>query len=336
MASLVFPVELWLDILPLACQDDGTVGVSLSCTSRGLRSISKPYRYQSVQIKGWRQLLLFEKHFSQVPDDEQRIVNLYVDLEHVLEAGYPGAPMWAPENSDSDDESYLPSEDEAGDIDEAEGLDGSYSEGEDTESRDRDMEEEIEFAPISETERSELEDDLHNRRRTRGCHSLFLDALEIQTFVDLQRSVNIQSRQAEGHAYAALRRLLEACANSLEFLTLCWSPATCFMGEELFPKMHVLRSLVCWTPRTESRSGPLPFMGTGRIGLRPSALDTDKYRITRGLALFPSLRRLEFSRQFDIWFSEMPVGELDLEYASVFCDSNLVRCVGISYPSLLI
>ncbi|TEB06249.1 hypothetical protein FA13DRAFT_1654352, partial [Coprinellus micaceus] len=78
MISLVFPLELWLNILPRACQDGGTADMSLSSASQELRFISKPYRYQSVQIKGWRQLLLFEECFSQLPEDERRIANLFV------------------------------------------------------------------------------------------------------------------------------------------------------------------------------------------------------------------------------------------------------------------
>lgn len=114
MVLTVFPLELWLNVLPRACQDDGTAGLSFSSASKELRFISKPYRYQSVQIKGWRQLLLFEERFSQIPEEERRIVNLFVDLENVFEAGYPGAPVWAPEDSDPDDASHVPSDDEDG------------------------------------------------------------------------------------------------------------------------------------------------------------------------------------------------------------------------------
>jgi hypothetical protein len=166
----VFPLELWLNILPRACQDGGTADMSLSSASQELRFISKPYRYQSVQIKGWRQLLLFEERFSQLPEDERRIANLFVDLESVFEAGYPGAPVWAPEDSDPDDASYVPSDGEDEDFAYLSNMHGSQgacgeedrrAEGSGTEDEPEscDTEDELVFTSPSISEHLELEDD---------------------------------------------------------------------------------------------------------------------------------------------------------------------------------
>src|SRR5689334_17608596 len=91
------PYEIWPQILERACQDDGTTAISLSQTSRELRMLSEPYRFQSVQINGWRQLKAFEQRMLQAPQAKRGVFNLMISLTSVLESGYPGVPKWAPD-----------------------------------------------------------------------------------------------------------------------------------------------------------------------------------------------------------------------------------------------
>ena len=100
------PPFLWGQIFDIACQDDGTTGLSLSSTSRDVRALSASHRYQSVQVVGWRQLLAFEGIVAKLPKEQQGIVNLYIELPSVFEAGYPDHEMLLPEIY-SDDESYV-------------------------------------------------------------------------------------------------------------------------------------------------------------------------------------------------------------------------------------
>lgn len=53
------PVELWLNILPLACTDGGYTGGSLSLVSRYVRDMARHLRYQSVSLIGHKHVQAF-------------------------------------------------------------------------------------------------------------------------------------------------------------------------------------------------------------------------------------------------------------------------------------
>ncbi|KAJ3529375.1 hypothetical protein NMY22_g9022 [Coprinellus aureogranulatus] len=322
-----FPLEIWLNILERACQDDGTAGVSLSSVSRELRLYSKPYRYQSVQINGWRNLLLFEKHFSRLHKDEQGIVNLFVGLENVFEAGYPDAPLWAPED-DPDDSSYVPSDDESGgcdDEDDESSLDDVGSEVEE------DSEDELGYSSPSPSEQLELVDD----SAALVCpgvappFSLFPDDQDMSgTLEELQEMVNRQSCQAEGHCYAALHRILKTSARTLETLALSWQPVNGFLATTLFPVLPQLRSLMVWRDCDEARLRelqrfPCNWWSGVRFELTPEET-----------ALFPALKRLEYGGPaMNDWFIAIPLDALKLEYITLPC--NLSSSYTSGLPSTI-
>lgn len=310
-----FPLEIWLNVFERACQDNGTTGVSLSATSRELRLFSKPYRYQSVQIKGWKQLLLFEERFSQLTKDDQGIVNLFVGLENVFEAGYPNAPDWAPED-EPDSSSYVPSDDESNSSVELGDVAGSDTEDESAEGDD--LEYELEFTSPSPSEQLELEQDcnyfLHPGETSPQSRFNTVKYL-YETLEDLQADSNSESCQAEGYAYAVLHRVFKACTDTLEMLTLFWRPLNGFKAEALFPVLPRLRSLVVWRNQDVSVPEGIEFHRT-----YDHWWSGDIYQIPKQTILFPVLKRLDYNRIFDVlWFKFMSRAELPLEYVSVPC-----------------
>ncbi|GJE99626.1 hypothetical protein PsYK624_158970 [Phanerochaete sordida] len=64
----LFPIELWLQIAPLACTDGGYTARSLQLVSRQMRDVVEPTRFTSVSLTTERQLLALSRF---LPRDEQ-------------------------------------------------------------------------------------------------------------------------------------------------------------------------------------------------------------------------------------------------------------------------
>ena len=62
------PPEILHEIFALACTDTGLTGQSLSLVSKQFNEISRPFKYQSIAIARWRQLIAFAQTFTQLPE----------------------------------------------------------------------------------------------------------------------------------------------------------------------------------------------------------------------------------------------------------------------------
>ena len=76
--ELVFPLEIWHIIFSFACIDDGSTGRSLSLVSTHFREISAPFKYQSIAITHWSQIIAFSKFFCKLPASQKKIIFLFV------------------------------------------------------------------------------------------------------------------------------------------------------------------------------------------------------------------------------------------------------------------
>ena len=72
------PVEIWHLIFSLACIDDGSTGRSLSLVSTHFREISAPFKYQSIAITHWSQIIAFSQFFCKLPASQKKTVSLFV------------------------------------------------------------------------------------------------------------------------------------------------------------------------------------------------------------------------------------------------------------------
>ncbi|KAF7306466.1 hypothetical protein MIND_00437800 [Mycena indigotica] len=70
------PVELWTQIHCLACTDDGFAGRALSRVSKDWRSISAPFKFQSIALVGARPILRFVALLDATP--EANVESLFV------------------------------------------------------------------------------------------------------------------------------------------------------------------------------------------------------------------------------------------------------------------
>ncbi|KAJ7139536.1 hypothetical protein C8R44DRAFT_606025, partial [Mycena epipterygia] len=59
MSATDLPVEIWAQILALACTDDGAAGRALSRVSKDWRTISAPFKLQSIALVGPKPILRF-------------------------------------------------------------------------------------------------------------------------------------------------------------------------------------------------------------------------------------------------------------------------------------
>ena len=91
MDSNIFPVEIWHLIFSLACTDDGSTGRSLSLVSTHFRDISAPFKYQSIAITHWSQIIAFSQIFCKLPASQKKTLFLFVhhSLPFLDVNGYP-------------------------------------------------------------------------------------------------------------------------------------------------------------------------------------------------------------------------------------------------------
>ena len=72
------PIEIWHDIFAFACIDDGYTGRSLSLVSTYFHDISAPFKYQSLVITHWTQIIAFSSIFCRLPASQKKIKYLFV------------------------------------------------------------------------------------------------------------------------------------------------------------------------------------------------------------------------------------------------------------------
>jgi hypothetical protein len=98
----MFPVEIWHHIFSLACIDDGSTVRSLSLVSTHFRELSALFKYRSIAISRWSQIIAFSQVFCKLPASQKKTVALFVhhpfpflDVE-----GYPSPSMGMDRTSD--------------------------------------------------------------------------------------------------------------------------------------------------------------------------------------------------------------------------------------------
>ena len=74
----VLPVELWQHIFSFACLDGGSTGRSLSLVSKHFRAMSAPFKYRSIAITHWSQIIAFSQFFCKLPVSEKKTISLFV------------------------------------------------------------------------------------------------------------------------------------------------------------------------------------------------------------------------------------------------------------------
>ena len=74
----LLPAEIWQHIFSFACLDDGSTGRSLSLVSTHFRAISAPFKYQSISITHWSQIIAFSKIICKLPASQKKITSLFV------------------------------------------------------------------------------------------------------------------------------------------------------------------------------------------------------------------------------------------------------------------
>ena len=91
MNSNILPVEIWHLIFSLACTGDGSTGRSLSLVSTHFRDISAPFKYQSIAITHWSQIIAFSQIFCKLPASQKKTLFLFVHhpLPFLDVNGYP-------------------------------------------------------------------------------------------------------------------------------------------------------------------------------------------------------------------------------------------------------
>jgi hypothetical protein len=107
MDSNIFPVEIWHLIFSLACRDDGSTGRSLSLVSTYFRDISAPFKYQSIAITHWSQIITFSQFFCKLPASQKKTVFLFVHhpFPFLDVDGYPSRLTGKDQTSEDDLES---------------------------------------------------------------------------------------------------------------------------------------------------------------------------------------------------------------------------------------
>ncbi|KDQ59170.1 hypothetical protein JAAARDRAFT_114773, partial [Jaapia argillacea MUCL 33604] len=72
------PPEIWSIICRLACLDGGFTGRSLSLVSRYIHHVSKPFKFQSVAVVGFKQMDGFASILETTPPELKNVQYLFM------------------------------------------------------------------------------------------------------------------------------------------------------------------------------------------------------------------------------------------------------------------
>ncbi|PPQ75886.1 hypothetical protein CVT24_000741 [Panaeolus cyanescens] len=72
------PAEIWTQIISHACNDNGFTARSLSQTSHYFHTLSKPFRFRSVVVRGIPQLINFCRILEATADRDRIVKNLFL------------------------------------------------------------------------------------------------------------------------------------------------------------------------------------------------------------------------------------------------------------------
>lgn len=333
------PLEIWLQIFEFACADEGVTSRSLSQTSRYLREASKSFRYYSVAIKGWRQLLAFEEQFTTAPFDSRFLVHLYVHIPELYTDAYPPESWFEDEESDVDS-TYIPSDEEDEEDDEQsksedvpvtetlEEQEGGGSTGgkrplqqdeaqSDTSDEDLDLEE-LEELALEDPDPSPSEIEDFNSEGADICTSQGQNIPPIHgQDLYMLKDTHLRLARLEYQVFSALRRVLEASAHSLQTFTLCWSPSASLYLEAVIPPLPALRYLAILKDTIpQEDSAPVRY----KYHLK---------RVSPAPILFPALEELKIStrstKKHFAWDDDAFNGLLSAPLKSVSAPYRMVK-----------
>ncbi|KAJ2919105.1 hypothetical protein MD484_g1354, partial [Candolleomyces efflorescens] len=271
--------EIWAQILDTACLDDGSTARSLSLVSRQIHYLSRSHLYYAIKVDSVPQLLKLDDQISKsIPDsmkgdgyflktrflcigsskplfNEAYPEETFVPEDDPDGTSYPGSSDDESDSDDSDDASDLGSSDDdsynsedntswisidtlepdhdadSGSDDDATGR--FYGQEEDSED-EQDLQEELE---------AELADITNDP----ACKSL--GRVKISSLSELLKHPNLSSLEGLIYrVYSAIRRLLDACAETLEIFSLYFLPWKLLSPELFIPPLPKLHRLSVYVP----------------------------------------------------------------------------------------
>jgi hypothetical protein len=270
------PPEVWGIIFSMACRDDGSTAIALSQVSRLINAYSKPYRYQSIALTNCDQITAFESAISSLPPEFRRIRNLFVHCPDTM--AYVYTPDTYAEDPTGSDEEWSQSGSKdvtweestyevCADADQWETDSGSN--GSDASVSESDSDNFCELTPEEETELAQEAEDLA---------SMPDSPLQVRSLANLdwlEDSLSLLDR-CQYDILAALRRILESAAQSLENLTIHWLMYEYCLLEVMLPELPVLQDLSIFRTTPFNRS-----------------FSSDKLLWSGPPTVFPSLKRLQ-------------------------------------------
>lgn len=72
------PAEICSEIVSFTCSDSGYAGRSLSLVSRYINWISRPFKFQSLAVIGYEQLVAFAEIIENTPEDFRRVRTIFI------------------------------------------------------------------------------------------------------------------------------------------------------------------------------------------------------------------------------------------------------------------
>ncbi|KAJ3522327.1 hypothetical protein NMY22_g11938 [Coprinellus aureogranulatus] len=329
----ILPLEVWLEILDVACLMDMNVPTVLSQTTKKLREVSRFHRYHSVKLQGHEQLLAFEKQYSGVPEESRSIINLLVTLPCLAsiaydgdgpDGGLPGMDI-ADDGKDSSYESSM------ADGEEDSKMDVDFEDSSSAPSELGDSVDDLDYGDMSTEEfwdlKREIEDIPSLLKQVPIPESLKSPALSLNAVIiwgDTLQSNDIGGRdlsqishlstyhhrgpQTEYKVFSALRRILELASSSLKQFALFWEPQCDFNVDALFPVLPMLQSLAVFEPNISSTYTAVKMM---------------HQKFAAFPRLFPALRRIDVSEVVaQHWASTLLMALTDapsLQFATLPC-----------------
>ena len=264
---MILPVEIWHLIFSLACTDDGSTGRSLSLVSTHFRDISAPFKYQSIAITHWSQIIAFSHFFCKLPASQKRTRFLFVhhSLPFLDVNGYPLTKPADQSSEESDiqeicDESAIPEcndgdgilEDEAMDVESlfASDCDSESAPGSDDSWDRSDGVWDSEFeGSHDDDEKTEILKDI-----------IYLKAVHDERFPydgvtrdNLLRDAEIQAVYDNG--LQAFHAILNEISSTLQILAVYWTSFKSLQIHQLLPPLPCLVELHINSSSTDIHNG---------------------------------------------------------------------------------
>jgi hypothetical protein len=283
------PPETWADILDTACLDDGSTARSLSLVSRQIHHVSRSHLYYTVKVDSVSQLLKLDDQISKSIPGSMKGDGYFLKTQFLC-ISLP-TPLFSevyPEESfvprhDPDDTPYRPSDDSPDSDDDNSWYTTDLSDADSDSAKDGAssyQEEDEEDGEDEQNFKEELEAELADITNDPACKNL--GSVRISSLSELLNYPNFSLEGYIYRVYSAVRRLLDACASTLEVFSLYFLPWKLLSPDLFIPPLPKLHRLSIYIP------GGCKWV---ECTAHPQTL-------------FPSLKVLRMVDDFTIWFSE--------------------------------